>query len=1058
MRTLFVSAAAATRLEGARAALRALPADARVTVVGASFDATAELLRSLRRPVFGWKKTTLLQLAAELARPALLSRGVTLATPLSLEALWVRVVHTLAAQGQLGRFEPLAGRPGLARALARTVDDVRRAGGALDGLEPPLQAAARAFDEALAAAGLVDRAGLYSLATQAVGARPTALVLVDVVPSPGVETVFLTALVAAVPSVCAVAPVADDGVTRLSEALGVTPNVLSTKVERPLHALQTNLFTEAGAALEATDFFSAPGEGRECLELARRVLDVSRRGVPFDRIAVALRAPVAYRAPLAQALRRAGVPAYFERGLTAPDPSGRALLALLRCAEEGLSAKRFSEFLSLGQVPREAGPLDAEVVRAEGDASLLPPSDALPTLPAPEPVDDESPISAGRVRSPRRWEKLINEAAVIGGAARWRRRLQGLARAREVEASDPGLSEGQQAHVQRVLEELRALSDFALPLIETLEGWPKEARWGDWLTLLSALSVRTLKFPGRVQALLQELAPMAEVGPVSLREVRTVLSRRLREVPQETAPRRAGQVFVAPPEALRGRSFEVVFVPGLAERVFPQKVREDPLLPDVARQALSLPLETNAHRVQAERLQLQLAVGAAEQGVVLSWPRLDAEHARPRVPSFYMLEALKAVEGSLPSFEDLQRRAEAAGQARLAWPAPEEPTRAVDDTEFDLSVLHRLFQGATAATGQARYLFSTNAALARALQARHARWASSTLTPWDGLVAPKALARAGLTAHQLGKRPFSPTALEQYAACPYRFFLSAIHRLAPLEVPEEIEELGPLEKGSMAHLVQYRLLSRLRAEGVRVTRANLDDIFVRLDAVITEVADTFRDDFAPAIERVWHDGVQTLTADLREWLRRTADDLHWEPWRFELSFGLTNRDERDPASRPEPVQVAPGILLRGSIDLVEKASSGNLRATDYKTGKARAHAGNVVGGGRHLQPVIYALVLEQLFPDAKVESGRLYYCTQVGGYTQVPTELDARSREAFAAVVRSVRSSLEEGFFPAAPDAGECRFCDFRAVCGPDEERRLSRTRKSQRPELDALKQVRKLS
>ena len=34
---------------------------------------------------------------------------------------------------------------------------------------------------------------------------------------------------------------------------------------------------------------------------------------------------------------------------------------------------------------------------------------------------------------------------------------------------------------------------------------------------------------------------------------------------------------MASPAHLRGRTFEVVFVPALAERMFPQKPREDPL-------------------------------------------------------------------------------------------------------------------------------------------------------------------------------------------------------------------------------------------------------------------------------------------------------------------------------------------------------------------------------------------------------------------------------------------------------------------------------------------------
>ena len=71
----------------------------------------------------------------------------------------------------------------------------------------------------------------------------------------------------------------------------------------------------------------------------------------FDRIAVLLRSPDVYRPYLEEAFNRAGIPAHFARGAVRPDPAGRALCALLKCAADGLSARRFAEYLSLGQVP-----------------------------------------------------------------------------------------------------------------------------------------------------------------------------------------------------------------------------------------------------------------------------------------------------------------------------------------------------------------------------------------------------------------------------------------------------------------------------------------------------------------------------------------------------------------------------------------------------------------------------------------------------------------------------------------------------------------------------------
>src|SRR5262249_34706881 len=156
------------------------------------------------------------------------------------------------------------------------------------------------------------------------------------------------------------------------------------------------------------------------------ILDEARRGVPFDCMAIVLRAPDVYAGLLENALRRANVPSYFARGTKRPDPSGRAFLALLACAADGLSAKRFAEFLSLGQVPdldaagapptgRElwTGPEDealgsaAEAARraaaAEGESG---PADAESRLDA-----DDVPVVAGTLRAPWKWEELLVEAA-----------------------------------------------------------------------------------------------------------------------------------------------------------------------------------------------------------------------------------------------------------------------------------------------------------------------------------------------------------------------------------------------------------------------------------------------------------------------------------------------------------------------------------------------------------------------------------------------------------------------------------------------------------------------
>jgi hypothetical protein len=81
------------------------------------------------------------------------------------------------------------------------------------------------------------------------------------------------------------------------------------------------------------------------------VLSDARRGIAFDEMAILVRAPHQYHGLLEHALSRAGIPAFFDRGTRRPHPAGRAFLALIAAAVEGLSARRVAEYLSLGQLP-----------------------------------------------------------------------------------------------------------------------------------------------------------------------------------------------------------------------------------------------------------------------------------------------------------------------------------------------------------------------------------------------------------------------------------------------------------------------------------------------------------------------------------------------------------------------------------------------------------------------------------------------------------------------------------------------------------------------------------
>ena len=1051
MATLVESPHGEARFRQALDWLSAQPAAQPLLVLAPTLDAGNDLLRaavSKKGALFGWAMESLSTLAVRLSALTLAQRGLTLAPPLALEAVCVRVVSELHSQAKLGRLQPIFDRPGLPRALLRTFSELGQAMVSPEAAPGELAELYQHYLATLASLRLADRSIMLSAAIEAARSSsvpPLGLPLCayDPCPKTKLERELLAVLVqrsplafASVipndPAAAAVVAMACESGARPSS--GAPPQL--DELPAALRRLQEHLFSSnqvPGEADDSVSILSAPGEAREAVEIARLILVEAERGVPFDRMAVLLRSPFHYRTHLLESLRRAQIPAHFTRAAARPEPSGRALLALLECVAEGLSATRFAEYLSLGVVPERspsqasAAISDAPLATDDGDIERL--------LCAPSAGAKATPAGATKnLTLPRRWESLLVNAAVIGGAARWHRRLSTLDAS--LEARLERCAETERVSILRERDTLRELREFALPIIDLLGNLPEAAPWGVWLDALSELSQRAIDAPEPILSALAQLEIVREVGPVSLKDVLGMLRERLGEVSARSSASPGGKVLVASIDEARGRVFDVVFVPGLAEKLFPQRVVEDPLLSDLERERLSPDLETQSRRVASERAALALAVGAARKRVVLSYPRFESDKARPRVPSFYALEAVRAAEGRLPGFAELARRADQASQTRMGWPAPSNAAQAIDNAEYDLSQLRELLTGgAKDAAGAAHYLLSASSRLRRALQFRARRWRPE----WryvDGLVEPNGSAREALAARQqqLTDRGFAVTALEKYAACPYRFYLSTVVGLRPRKVVAAIEEMDVATRGLLIHELLHRASLELREQGLFSPDTDFSHAKRVLLASVNLHAAAFRDQLAPAIPRVWNDSIAEIGADLVRWLYETRES-GWLPIFFEHEFGQA-RNQASPASAG-PVQLPLGLPLHGVIDAIEQ-SGARLRATDYKTGTA-PESNVTVGGGRQLQPTLYALVLEQLFPEQQVAGGNAFYCTTKGQFQRTEVALGEPARAAASAVQKTVAGAFQDGFFPAAPAEKACDFCDFRRLCGPYERERVER-------------------
>jgi ATP-dependent helicase/nuclease subunit B len=496
----------------------------------------------------------------------------------------------------------------------------------------------------------------------------------------------------------------------------------------------------------------------------------------------------------------------------------------------------------------------------------------------------------------------------------------------------------------------------------------------------------------------------------------------------------------------------VVFLPGLAEGVFPKRAFEDPLLLDDRRELVSPDLGRRRDRDVRERLLLRIAAAAAKNSLIVSYPRVNVEQSRPRVPSFYALEVLRAAEGRLPNLREFEKRAASGSPTRLDWPAPKDAAQAIDDAEYDLAWLH----GSADAKGRGRYLIDASKALADSLRNRWKRWDRRKWWDGDGVVDPDAATLAGLGAHRIRARSYSPSSLQQFASCPYKFLLYGILQLRRREESVALEQMDPLTRGALFHQVQFEFLRTLQQQDLLPFPADrMDTILATADAVLNRVAAEQAENLAPAIPRVWDDEVEDIRTDLRGWVQHAALQQDWIPTRFEFAFGLTEHTgHRDPSSTPREAVILDGVRVRGSIDLIERHVERDvLRITDHKTGKRPENTPVHVGGGTVLQPAVYALAAEHLL-NAKVESSRLFYCTQRGDYSEchVPISDDARRRT--AQVFTIIDDAIAGGFLPAAPAAGACGFCDYQPVCGPYEEQRTQKKPKNRLDDLNVLRSL----
>ena len=361
---------------------------------------------------------------------------------------------------------------------------------------------------------------------------------------------------------------------------------------------------------------------------------------------------------------------------------------------------------------------------------------------------------------------------------------------------------------------------------------------------------------------------------------------------------------------------------------------------------LSADLSDTGDRIDRERLLLRLAVGAAERRVYLSYPRVDVvQGARraspPSTASTWRARPWAASPTSRSSNARPRRRSARAspGRRRPSRRAPS--TRPSTISPRWRSCIHTPARRARR-RARAQYLLELNPHLARSLRTRYARWERKRWSELDGIVrmsAPTPRVPCARTASPRG--PYSPSALEHFAVCPYRFFLAAIQRLEPRREIAPLEQLDPLTRGKLVHRVQAETLRALARAGV---------LPLTPDGLAAGGARARSARSTPSRRGSTKISRRRSCASGRTRSRRCApisstgsatSPTHaerWHPAHFEFGFGVPLDDAHDPrAVDPTRSCCRTARSLRGAVDLVERRAGRQRAARHRSQDRRRSH-------------------------------------------------------------------------------------------------------------------------
>ena len=674
---------------------------------------------------------------------------------------------------------------------------------------------------------------------------------------------------------------------------------------------------------------------------------------------------------------------------------------------------------------------------------------------------------------PSRWDAISRDAGVVGGIEQWDERLRRYAARQDRAASDQSddIPEAKLLRIKQTASEAWSLRAFMLRLHDDLTPPTDGSAWRDfveWIERLIARYMDTSSLPSiegdnleKIQDSVRELANLEDVEDgATLDGFRVALDEALGGTASRAGTFGEG-VFVAPVGNAVGLRFDKVYLLGMVEGLVPPRFRDDPLLPDDDREP-GLPLRRGT---AAERYEY-LAAASAGRTTVLTFARGDNAAQREQHPSRWFLEEASRLNGTSVYPSMLSSPAELASLRKQPWlkvvASAQESIDAASATQFadihDYDI-HHLWRWRRSGnrTGE-HHLATSQNVIARALRMERARNAR-TLTTWDGDLSAASISsgRIGLSNREL----FSPTRLEAWATCPYRYFLSNVLGIAAPEQPEEIATISPLDRGSLIHTVLERFIKTAQEQGT-LPGHDLPWTEAHRRLLLAIAEEQFRDAEQRGVTGkplLWEIAQAEVRSDLSRFLEEDFGlrKKHGvSPHSVESAFGISHhRDDEEP--QQEPVEwsspEAGVVRFRGVMDRIDVSPDGDSALVlDYKTGGTTEYTNmdkDPVRRGTRLQLPVYGLAALELLGDWVDVKVAYWFVSDKGNFKtrpQKPAPLD-EMLQSFSDAVGTITDGIGKGLFPANPgrNGGNCTYCDFKNLCPTRRVRHWERKRRDPR-------------